>query len=195
MHRSEGNLPNAVIIQIVLDEFADAPQCSLGVLHEVLIMNFHVIGAYLLPVAPALAHLPSPEQGRRHDGATAVPRQRADPSDALQRGGDVAPVANNVDDERVGNRLLDQRKEQQVRGRTFGPAPDALFAGDRFHHDAQEVAGMPAILHDALFDFLALKSSALKQHAFEEVVEQTAPIVPVGKVAEEQAEQIEGIAF
>ena len=180
MHRSQRDLLDAVIVQIVVNEFADARQRFARILHQIFVMNFHVIGTQCLTVAPALAYNPSPEDGGRQEGAATVPRQWTNPADAVQGGGDVAAIANNVDDKRIGNHFLDQRKIEQVQWRTFGPAPDTLFARDAFHHDAQEVAGIMAIFHHALFDFLGIESGTLKQFAGEIGVEQLAAVAATG---------------
>ncbi len=71
-------------------------------------------------------------------------------------GGDVEAVANDVDDERIGNRFLDQWKTEQVPRRMFGPAVNALLAGDGLHYDAKEVARVAAICHHTLFDFVGV---------------------------------------
>src|SRR5260370_5171212 len=158
-------------------------------------MNFHVIGAQRLTVALALANNPSPEDGGRQEGAAAVPWQWTNPSDAVQGGGDVAAVANNVDDERIGNHFLDQRKIEQVQGRRLRPAPDILFARDGFHHDAQEVACIPALFHHALIDIFGIESGTLKQLASEIGVEQLAAVAATGEVAEAKAEPVESITL
>jgi len=79
--------------------------------------------------------------------------------------------------------------------RGFGPAVDTLFPGDRFHNRTQEVASVVAILHHTLVDILGLKSSALKQFAGIVRVQQCPAITPVGKIAESQAEEIEGVTL
>src|ERR1035441_9260931 len=113
----------------------------------------------------------------------------------MQASGDVAAVANNVNDESVGNHSLDQRKIEQVQRRGFSPTADTLLAGDGFHHDAQEVAGIAAIFHDTLIDIFGIKSGALKQLAGEILVEQLAAVAGGGEVAEAQAEQVKGVAL
>src|ERR1700687_4314790 len=158
-------------------------------------MNFHVIGAQRLTVPLALAYNPSPEDSGHQEGAAAVPWQWTNPADAVQGGGDVAAIANNVDDKRIGNHFLDQRKIEQVQWRTFGPAPDTLFARDGFHHDAQEVAGIMAIFHHALFDLLGIESGTLKQFAGEIGVEQLAAGAATGYVGEAHAEQGGGVSL
>src|SRR6202158_2721210 len=158
-------------------------------------MNFHVIGAQRLTVPLALAYNPSPEDSGHQEGAAAVPWQWTNPADAVQGGGDVAAVANNVDDERIGNHFLDQWKIEQVQRRRFRPALGALLAGDGFHHDAQEVTGVPALFHYALFDFLGIESGTLKQFAHEIGVEQLAAIAATGEIAEAHAEQVEGVTL
>src|SRR5229473_5473358 len=158
-------------------------------------MNFHVIGAQRLAVALALAYNPSPEDGGHQEGAAAVPGQWTNPADAVQRGGDVATVANNVDDERIGNQFLDQRKIEQVQRCGFSPTPDALFARDGLHHDTKEVAGIPALFHHALFDFVSIESGTLKQLAGEIGVEQLAAVAAMGEIAEAHAEQVEGVTL
>ena len=69
-------------------------------------MYFHIIAAHRLPVAASLAYDPAPENCRRKAGAGAIPRQRANPSDAVQGSGDIAAIANNVDDQCVGTTFL-----------------------------------------------------------------------------------------
>src|ERR1019366_4033057 len=195
VHRSERDLLDAVVVQIVFNELANARQGFARILHQILVMNFHVIAAQRLTVTPALANDPAPEDGGHQEGAGAVPGQRTNPADAVQGGGDVAAVANNVDDERIGNRFLDYRKIEQVKRRRFGPAMGTLLAGDGFHHDAQEVAGIAAIFQHAIFDIFRIEAGALKQLAGEVGVEQLAAVAATREVTEAQAEQVEGLAL
>src|ERR1700681_2876749 len=73
VHRSQRDLLDAVIVQIVFNEFANARQRFARILYQILVMNFHVIGAQRLTVTLALAYDPSPEDGGRQEGTAAVP--------------------------------------------------------------------------------------------------------------------------
>ncbi len=105
----------------------------------------------------------------------------------MQGRGDVAAVANNVDDERLGNHFFDQRKIEQVQRRGFSPAIDALLARHGLHHGAQEVAGIAAIFHHARVDIFGIESSPLKQLAGVVGVEQLAAVAAPGEITKAQA--------
>ncbi len=146
-----------VVVEILLNEFADPRQRFARIQHQIFVVHFHVIAAHRLSVAASFAHDPAPENCGRKIGARAIPGQRANPSDAVQGSRDVAAIANNVDNQRVRHESLDQRQITQVERRALGPARDALFAGDCIHHDAEEVAGILALVHDALIDLSSVR--------------------------------------
>ena len=179
----------------MLDEFANTLQRFAGILHQVFVVNLEVIAAHRLTVAPALADDPAPENRGDQETAAAVPWQRTNPSDAMQRSGDVAAVADDVDHERVGNQFLNQRKIEQMERRGLGPALRALFLGDGLHHNAQEVAGIAAIPHHAGLDVFGGESGALKQFAGVVGVQQLAAIAATREGAEAQAQQVKGVAL
>ena len=80
-------------------------------------------------------------------------------------------------------------------GRRFGPPLDTLFVRRRVHYDAQEVASIAAICHDAIFDIFGIQSGTLKKIADEIGIEQSAAVAAAGKIAEVQSEQREGVTF
>ena len=82
-----------------------------------------------------------------------------------------------------------------MKRRAFGPALSALFVGDRFHNDAEKVAGIPAFLHHALIDGFRLQAGALEEHALVIRVEQFAAIGAMRQVAEAQAEKVKSVAL
>jgi hypothetical protein len=155
----------------------------------------HVVTVHIPTITAALAYDPAPENGRGKERTRAIPAQWTDPTDAMQGSGDVSTIANDVNDQGIGNKFFDERKIKQVQRSAFGPALGPLFAGYSLHYYAQKITGIAAIFHHSLVDILGREAGALKQHAVVIGVEQMPAVLPMREIAESKAEQIEGIAL
>src|SRR5208337_1922824 len=92
----------------------------------------------------------------------AVPWQGPDPTNPLKGDGDISPIADNVNNERVRKHLLDQGQIEKMIGRTLSPPFHALLMGNRLHQDAEEVAGVVTLLHDPRFNLFTCEAGTVK---------------------------------
>src|SRR5438445_7046239 len=106
-HRSDSSLPDALVIQLVLDESAYFTQRLFGVGYQVLKADFQVIVAQLVAVLSTLADHPLPIQPRHHRLRGTIPRQAADVAEFGSRKRHIATITNDVNDQRPGNGGLD----------------------------------------------------------------------------------------
>src|SRR3954465_3341207 len=105
-------------------------------------MDFGIIRAHVSSVVAPLAHNPLPEDRGCQQPSFTIPRKRLDPADAVERHGYVPSITDNVKNECIGEHGLDQWKIKQMQRGAFGPTVHALFSSNRFHQDAEEVAGI-----------------------------------------------------
>ena len=78
---------------------------------------------------------------------------------------------------------------------TLRPAIDALFARNRFHENAKEIASIVYFFEKPRLDFFPRQAGAIEELAAQPVVEESAPIVSLSEIAKAQADQIEGITL
>ena len=81
-----------------------------------------------------------------------IPRQRANPALFFEGQGNISPIANDVNDQRVWNGFFDPGNRQQMVGGAVRPALYTLLAGHGFHDDSQEIARIGAPCHHFFLD-------------------------------------------
>jgi len=153
--------------------------------------GFHIIGSECGAVRSAPAQHPVPIHRGHDDRFLAVPRQWLRPSLAGERIGDVAPIADDVEEERVGNGLLDFAHIEEMSGRGFRPAAGILLQRHVLHDDAQKVAAVPAPGHQLGPDIAGLESRELMEIAFQPVLYQPFAVSRVREIAVARDERVE----
>src|SRR5580765_7255444 len=118
-------------------------------------MNFQVIGAHRSSMSPALADDPFPKNRRSQQLTLPIPRKRFDPADAVERDRHVAPVSDDVNDQRIRQEFLDEREIEQMQWRTLRPSFNALLTSDGLHENAEEITGIPAFLENLWFNLFS----------------------------------------
>src|SRR5450432_3137375 len=125
----------------------------------------------------------------------AVPRKRVGPTLFDVGKGNVAAVADAVNDEGVGDLALDFRTVKQVIGGAVGPALDVLLTRGLFHGDAEKIAGAVAVAHNFFANGFGIESGVVKLAAFEPQAEQIAAIAFRAQVAEVRLQNAEDVRF
>src|SRR6266566_9808087 len=95
-NRSDSHSLNAVIIQIVIDKFAELRQSLTGIANQIFEMNLSVIVTQLATVTPTAIHHPLPINSCSHHPRLPVPWQAADIPQLLHGERNVATVPNNM---------------------------------------------------------------------------------------------------
>ena len=85
--------------------------------------------------------------------------------------GHVATVANDVNDQRIRQKFLDEREIEQMQGRTLRPSLNALLVSDGLHENAEEIARIATLFENPRFDLLASQARTVEQIATQPVIE------------------------
>src|SRR5580658_5065101 len=132
----------------MIEKLPEDGQSLCGMADEILVTNFDVVGWEALPEPASFSDRPLPEQRPCQKSPLARPQPGIHDMLLPHRKRGVAPIANNVDKQRVGDLLLDGRHAHNVVAIMEGPAVRSCPAGKLRHRDLQEVAASLAFLQD-----------------------------------------------
>jgi hypothetical protein len=141
----ECGLLDAVVVEVVIEEFAEASQRALRVLNQLFIANFRIVIRDFAPItAPLLDHPLPVQRSLFHAPWPTTPWQRIKVAQLAKRQRNVTAIANDVNKERFGNLLLGGRHSQHRIGTVERPPVNSLFSRNFTHHDAQEITAAAA---------------------------------------------------
>jgi hypothetical protein len=126
--------------------------------NQIFVVDFDIVSAQSATRLSALVHDPFPINPCRHRGPLTIPRERADLGKFLPRQGYIAAVTDHMNDERVGDSLLDAGNIQQVFGSSFRPSFHTLLATHLLHNDAEKITTVLALRHDSWLNFRWLEA-------------------------------------
>src|SRR5207248_3095863 len=130
----------AVVVEILIQKFAESAERLLGIKNQVFVMNLEVIRRHGTAVVAAFANHPLPIQSGSLEAArSAVPGKRLKTTHSFQRESDIPAVADDVDEESGGDVGLDLRHEEDVVGVVDGPAIHILVTSDLVHGESNEI--------------------------------------------------------
>src|SRR6516165_240433 len=109
----------------MLNEFTEPVQSLAWMGDQLLKMDFRVVGTKVATVLAPLVHHPLPIKAAGHDRRRAIPRSSLDVTQLVRGKRHIASVPDDMDDQRIGNRLLDPMQVQDMLRRSIGPALDA----------------------------------------------------------------------
>src|SRR5260370_19850201 len=105
-------------------------------------MELHVVCRNRLSEAPAMPHNPLPIETATDQAVAHFPGKGANVSALRQRRGHIAAIADDVNEQCVGDQVLDEWQVQHPFRRILGPACHSLSRAYFTHHQSQEISAI-----------------------------------------------------
>ena len=148
----------------MIDKAAEFLESLVRLSDQIFIVDFDVVCGDLSAMFAALSHHPLPVQSCRDKAgrSSPIPRQGRKPAHFFERESNIAPVTNNVHEQRIRDVSFHALNMQHVVGIVNRPPGRALDLSDAIHNRADEISASTTVIQNVGGQLLRVKSRSPK---------------------------------